>query len=64
MKKLSDCWLDITPDASAYEIGFHPPSMTYRHRRRSVVQTSDPSIVIVLRNGSGEWANGLPSSPS
>lgn len=63
MKHLSDCWLDITPDASAYEIGFHPPSMTYRHRRRSVVPTADPSIVIVLRTGDGTWREGMPSSP-
>lgn len=63
MKHISDCWLDITPDASPFEIAFDPKSMTYRHRRRSTVPTSDPSIIVVLRNGSGAWADGLPVSP-
>lgn len=55
-----DGWLDVTTMASAYEIQFRPSTCKYRHRRRRIVQSEDPSVIIIGTVGRGEWKPGKP----
>lgn len=54
-----DGWLDVTPYACMYEIGFHPVTLKYRHRMRRAYPSPDPGVIIV-RAIDAAWQDGKP----
>lgn len=57
---MSGQWLDLTTQASAYEIAFNPYTRQYRHRIRHIIPSEDPAILIVRAIAAADWAPGMP----
>lgn len=53
-------WLDVSAPDFDYEVQFNPNTFAYRNRIRSLMLTTDPSVVVVRSVPCADWTDGKP----